>query len=392
MRTGPQTTSTPCRAGLLALAIAVTVLLGAGAGRALAASRLSQKSAKLSPAAAQAAVNQSRALTAYQAMQRAYYNSTTGLYTGADAWPYSQAMAATISLAGLPGLHSRFQPDLIARLSGLQAYADHVDPQPAGYVAQMSHPVSDARFNDDNEWIGIELLRLYHLNHQQPLLSAASGLLDLVDSQWDGDPGTPCPGGLPWQSGNITRVRNTVTTAAGAELGAQLYLTTHDQDDLTWAVQIYNWTRNCLLNPDGLYAGQIGTQGKVTSTEWTYNQGTMIGAGVMLYQATDNGGYLNQAEATAVAALAEFGPQQLADQPVYFNAIYIRNLLLLGGVSGDPRYQRFAQWFADDAWANVRDPSSGLFHAGPAGATGLLDQAAMVQVYALLAEPISSYF
>ena len=46
-------------------------------------------------------------------MQHAYYNATTGLYTQADAWPYSQAMAATISLAGLPGLHSRYQPDLI---------------------------------------------------------------------------------------------------------------------------------------------------------------------------------------------------------------------------------------------------------------------------------------
>ena len=66
--------------------------------------------------------------------------------------------------------------------------------------------------------------------------------------------------------------------------------------------------------------------------------------------------------------------------------------MLLGGTSGDPRYRRAAQRFADDAWANVRDSASGLFFSGPSGTTQLLDQAAMVQVYALLAEAPSAYF
>ena len=40
--------------------------------------------------------------------------------------------------------------------------------------------------------------------------------------------------------------------------------------------------------------------------------------------------------------------------------------------------------FADEAWAHSRDPKTGLFHFGGRGPT-LLDQAAMVQVYAELA-------
>ena len=347
-----------------------------------------RKPAPKGAAAQQAAINEQHALLAYAAMQSAYYAPGTDTYPQAAAWPYSQAMAATISVAALPGQHARYSPDLIARLSGLQVYADHVDAAPAGYV---SAPGGE-RFNDDNEWIGIELLRLYHLNHLPGLLSAASGLLTMVTNQWDTNPAVKCPGGVPWQNIAINGDRNTVSNATAAELGAQLYLTTGDAADLQWAVQMYNWVRGCLSNPNGLYDDHVDGGGNIDQTEWTYNQGTMIGAGVMLYQATHNSAYLAQAEATAQAGLSIYVPAELAVQPVGFDAIYIRNLLLLGGVSGDPRYQRFAQWFANDEWYNVRDPKSGLFLADPDGQTQLLDQAAMVQVYALLAEPPSAYF
>ncbi len=330
-------------------------------------------------------------------MQHAYYVPASGLYRGSPfalAWPYSQAMAATISVAALPGQHVRYRSDLITRLSGLQAYADHADPAPAGYAAQAraSAGKPNTRFNDDNEWIAIELLRLYHLNHQRALLSSATQLFGLVTAQWDQRQDVPCPGGVPWQSLNLNGDRNTVTDAPGAELGAQLYLSTKDAGALGWATRMYAWTRGCLLHADGLYGDHIDGQGQIDDTEWTYNQGAMVGAGVMLYRATHDATYLNEAQATANAALAAFGPAQLAQQPVYFNAIYIRNLLLLSQASGDARYQRFAQAFADDAWKNVRDARTGLFRADPGGATQLLDQASMVQVYSLLAEPTRAYF
>jgi hypothetical protein len=40
--------------------------------------------------------------------------------------------------------------------------------------------------------------------------------------------------------------------------------------------------------------------------------------------------------------------------------------------------------FGDEAWAQARDPHTGLFSFGKSGPT-LLDQAAMIQVYADLA-------
>jgi hypothetical protein len=336
-----------------------------------------------------AARDSQHAIATYQVMQRDYYLPGLNRYRGAFAWPYSQAMGATISVASLPGMHHQLHSDLIARLNGLATYADHVDPAPAGYFSlpHASSPNS-ARFNDDNEWIGIELLRLYHLDRSQTLLDAAGRLMTLVWSQWDSS-ASPCPGGVPWEKLTANGDRNTVSNATGAELGAQLYLYTGQQSYLDEAIQMYNWVRACLLDANGLYADHISADGTIDPTEWTYNQGEMIGAGVMLSKATGNSGYLDQAIATAQTSLATYGPPQLATEPTTFNAIYIRNLLLLGGVSGDPRYARFAQWYADDAWSNVRDPSSGLFRAGPGGTTVLLDQASMAQLYALLAEPPS---
>lgn len=342
--------------------------------------------------------NRSRALAAYAAMQRAYYVPRAGLYRDtsggryAYVWPYSQAMAATISIAALHDLHRRYRPDLQARLAGLESYADHTDAQPAGYTAIAVGGRSASRYNDDNEWIGIELIRLDHLARDPHLLTAASRQFNFVATQWDQRSGVPCPGGVPWQALTPGTTRNTVSNATGAELGAQLYMRTHQLGYLEKAIQMYGWVRSCLLAPNGLYGDHVDDAGALDATQWTYNQGTMIGAGVMLYQATRQPVYLQQAQDTAQAALATFTPEILAQQPLAFDAIYVRNLLLLGAQTGDQRYRSFAAWFAGDAWSNVRDAASGLFLAGPGGTTQLGDQAAMVQVYALLASAPSTYF
>src|SRR5207302_3675103 len=145
------------------------------------------------------------------------------------------------------------------------------------------------------------------------------------------------------QDPNLNGDRNTVSNAPAAELALQLYFVTHRPDYLRNARQLYGWVRGCLMNRDGLYADHIDGDGFIDRTEWTYNQGTMIGAGVMLYQATHNRAYLAQAKATARRALRIFGLVQLVQQPAFFNAIYIRNLRLLAGVTGYLRFSGFAE-------------------------------------------------
>jgi hypothetical protein len=380
-------------------ALALAMLLAAFAPPAARAAphAAAHKPAKRTRASQLEQLYRQRALLSYGSMQRTYYSPGNGLYKGApyaDAWSYSQAMAATISIAALPGMHRQYRGDLIARLQGLHRYADAIDPQPAGYESVVVPPLGPGgdRFNDDNNWIGIELVRLYHVDHNPALLAAADQIFQMVVAQWQADPSQPCPGGAPWRSFEPTSQRNTVTNATGAELGAELYMTRKSADDLMWAQRMYEWVRSCLQNADGLYGDNLTPGQAVDDTEWTYNQGTMIGAGVMLFQATRDRSYLQQALATGHAALHNFDAGMLATQGDGFNAIYIRNLLLLGGASGDPGFATFARWYANDAWDNVRDPSTNLFLSGPGGDTNLLDQAAMTQVNALLAEPASAYF
>jgi len=58
--------------------------------------------------------------------------------------------------------------------------------------------------------------------------------------------------------------------------------------------------------------------------------------------------------------------------------------MLLESTTGGSTYRTAMQSYADSVWAVNRDAASGLFHFG-GDHTPLIDQAAMVQFYAVLA-------
>lgn len=333
-------------------------------------------------------------------MQKAYYIPSRHLYSGAPfsfLWPFSQALAATVAVSNIPHMHRRYGADLAALLQGLQNYWNYAAGQPSGYLSGVAPPlgvVAD-RYNDDNEWVALELLRIYHRDHSAPLLRTAEELFELITQTWNASPTAPCPGGIPFTDLARGGDRNTVSNAPGAELGAQLYLTTRRRVYLRWAKRMYSWVRTCMLKPSGLYADHIGASGKVDPTEWTYNQGTMIGAGVMLYEATREPVFLRAARRGARASYSRFRGAAIIGQPLAFNAIYLRNLLLLAAATHDSKYRSFARGYANYAWRALRDPHTNLF-VDPSGAsdptTRLLDQASLVQVFGMLAAPADSYF
>jgi len=117
----------------------------------------------------------------------------------------------------------------------------------------------------------------------------------------------------------------------------------------------------------------------------------MIGAGTLLFQATHDAGYLYEARQTAKAALAYFTPQRLGGENPFFVSVYFRNLLYLDSVTHDPPGPRIAQAYVDYAWTHLR-LANNLFVAGSPAAAQLLVQAAIVQIYALLSSPPSTYF
>ncbi len=356
-----------------------------------------------------------RALIAYEAMQKAYYIAGSGLYEGEPfsfLWPFSQALAATVTLsripsfATIPGLSNTFTHELNARLIGLRSYLDTANsgapegtftstlPAFDGTVAPPAGP-GGAKYYDDNEWVGIELVRIYELTHSASALGVAEGIMAFVMAGWQttGPEGEElaCPGGVPFSNAIENTERNTVTDGPGAELALQLYRITGNATYLQFAEQAYNWVRTCLLSENGLYADHIGPHGGVEETYWSYNQGSMIGAGVLLDQATHNSAYLYQARQTAATALAYFTPERLGGENPFFVSVYFRNMLYLDSVTHDPPGPKLAQPYVEYAWQHLR-LSNDVFVFGSPPSGQLLVQAAIVQIYGLLSSSPSTYF
>jgi hypothetical protein len=364
--------------------------------------------------------NPARALLAFKTMQQNFYIPGSGLYKGEPysfLWPFSQAFAATVSLAHIPGESSALAHELRVRMFGLQRYWEaSAHPSPGASSEQSTEQSKIASlaplpsfagtvapplgaggtsYYDDNEWVGIELARLYELSHEAFALQQARQIMAFVMAGWQtttpsGKP-LACPGGVPFSNSPTNNSRNTVTDGPAAELGVQLYRITGESQYLAFARMAYGWVRQCLLAPNGLYADHMMNNGEVEPLQWSYNQGTMMGAGTLLYQATGEASYLYQARQTAKAALAYYSTEKLELENPFFASVYLRNLLYLDSVSHDPPGPKLVQAYVNYAWQNLR-LSNNLFVSGSPSTSTLLGQAAIVQLYALLSTPAATYF
>jgi hypothetical protein len=364
-----------------------------------------KKPSKHAPKKPKLPVNAERAQLAFQVMQKTYYIEGSGLYKGEPfsfLWPFSQALAATVSMANIPSLKSSYGPELRARLVGLKSYLDlNNSGLPEGtftstlaaYDGTVAPPEGPGgtKYYDDNAWIGIELARIYEQNHEAAILGGAEAIMAFEMAGWDTQPGIACPGGIPFSNASEGIERNTVTNAPTAELALQLYRLTGNTQYLQFAEMAYEWVRACLTEPNGLYADHIGLRGKVEPTEWSYNQGAMIGAGVLLYQATHNSAYLYQARQTAKAAIGYYTSERLGQENPFFASVYFRNMLYLDSVTHDPPGTKLVQGYVNYAWEHLR-LSDDVFVFGSPATAQLLVQAAIAQDYALLSTSPTTYF
>ncbi len=104
---------------------------------------------------------------------------------------------------------------------------------------------------------------------------------------------------------------------------------------------MYQWAQDCLLAPNGLYWDHIDLAGNIEKTQWSYNQGVMLGAGVLLFKATGDHRYLRDAKSVANASLAFYNTREiLAKNGAAFNSIWFKNLLILDTVAPTPATAR----------------------------------------------------
>ena len=334
--------------------------------------------------------------TATLAAIRQHFETVGGHFR--EAWPSAPDASTTLwpltqTESGLT-LAARLTGQPIAPLTAFDPYWDAA-ASPPGYSASMQPPngSGDRKFFDDNAWTGLALVQAYRLSADPAELARARQLFDFSVSGWDHDPTHADPGGVWWsqQMPNPRFIhRNAVSTASSAELGLQLYETGGRSEPyyLDWATRMYTWVNAYLRGPNGLYNDHVDLAGVVDPGQLTYNQGTMIGASVLLYRTSGDSAMLQRARKVADTSLEVFGPD--FNQPPAYNAIFFRNLLLLAAETGDERYRAATQAYADRVWDELRDPSTGLFdfvygRSQSAEPHRLLDQAAMLQIYAALA-------
>jgi hypothetical protein len=352
----------------------------------------------------------SRTLEAYAAMQRYFYSSSSGRYRdtpqaseSSDLWPFSQGLTATVSVASIPGELARLQGVMSAQLRGLGGYLTTAVPVAvASTEALQSLPhyeatvastgAGETAFYDDNDWVGLALVRMYALTHDEVTLALAEQIMSFEMAGWSNEPGEICPGGIPHSDmPPDDQNRSTISTAPAAELAVELYRITHETSYLQFAQTAYAWVRGCLLGPEGLYADHIEETGEIDPETWSYNQGVMIGAGALLFQATGVQSYLEQASLLAKQALAAFPLSQLAAENPFFASVFLRNLLYLDSILHEESGRKLAQEYVAWAWESLLE-KNGLVLSASGAPSELLGQSAIVQICALLAIPPSSYF
>ncbi len=342
------------------------------------------------------ATDQQEAVSTFKALQQNLYQSSADLYSGSPTntcgtysclWPFTNATAGTVFLYGTPG-GSTYLKKVAARLVGLGHYADPTEISPSGmsqppaYQSAVAPPLGPggSTYFDDNGWVGLDLIHAYHLTSNSTDLTLAQDEFNFATSGWDMSTTDGCPGGVFWEDVAGSQ-RNATANGANAELGLELSRLTGNTSDLTWATRMYQWAVTCLGTASGLYDDHVNSDGSVNTTIWSYNQGVMVGAGVLLYHATGTSTYLAQAEQTATAAVTYFGTgSTLVNQGPAFNAIYFRNLFLLDKVAPNAAYRSDAQSFASYMWTQ-RQAGTGLIDPQ----YGVNGTAPMIEIFSLLA-------
>jgi hypothetical protein len=333
------------------------------------------------------------------------YDEGLPVRAAAQLWPFARALVATLDVAGIgSGLPGSLDINglIDEHLDTLERYWDPAGPRPA-YCSDISGASRRGdRYYDDNAWVGLALVQHERLRPGSGSLDRAQDLFQFAVSGWDQG-----QGGVFWcEQGRGTGVRNhdrnTVSNAPNAEIGLHLAELGRPVgtagigpgDMFQWVLDNLDASRDSQAPGTGPFWDKVRGDGTIDRAIWSYNQGSMLGASVLLAR-TGSGresAHLERAEQIARKALHRFAGTHRQGNPAFL-AIFLRNLLLLHGVTGDEelRGQIMAALseFGEIAWARGQSGRRSLLGLG--GGPKLLEQSAYVQALALLAWDPGSY-
>lgn len=291
-------------------------------------------------------------------------------------WPLCALIQATNEMETL-------EPKKEYMLPVVTAIDKYVNDQPParGYQATAFNGKPDDRYYDDDEWVAIAYLDAYNRTHAKKYLEEAESISRFLLSGLD----TVAGGGFYWRERDKAS-KNTCSNGPGILVMLQLYKVTHKESYLKTALEVYEWTNKVLQAPSGVYYDNISIRSKrLGKAIFTYNTGTMLESNVLLYQITKDKKYLSEAQRVAAAGIEQFFKNgRLPNGNYWFNAVMLRGYQALYKADRNKQWIDFYHADADAIWKDERDPLTNQL--GPKSEKRLIDQAAMIEIYARLEE------
>jgi len=209
---------------------------------------------------------------------------------------------------------------------------------------------------DDMEWMALASIRAYEATGLTRYKTLAIRLWDWIKDGWTDTKF----GGIMWEI-NSPNSKNACSNAPAIIIAARLYKMTGEEEYLTWAKRIYNWTGQHLVDNTVGYVWD-GYGNYNVGNVYTYNIGTWVGGCLELYLITGEEVYLNRAIKSAnlvVNDIKKFSPYGIlyngenSGDGGLFKGIFMRYLsqMILHGGLKDEVKNNYINYFRDNGIA-----------------------------------------
>lgn len=229
-----------------------------------------------------------------------------------------------------------------------------------GFIKQYPDWTTN-KYNDDIMWWAIACTRAYRLTNEDRYLKKAKDSFDFV---YDHFLDSTFGGGLYWL--NQRTSKNSCINSPAAIAAARLAVLLKDDSYLEKAKGLYAWQKKTLTDGNGKVFDNIRfdkakNEPRIAKFSLTYNQGTFIGAAVLLFQETKDKTYLDDAIKTVEwtkANLCVTDRQILKSEGQgdggAFKGIFVRYMKRLINDCGRDEFLPWMKENAAAAWSNRR--------------------------------------
>lgn len=237
--------------------------------------------------------------------------------------------------------------------TGDEKYAAVIEETYTAFMADNGPTWEKNPFNDDIMWAVIAMTRAYKLTGIQKYLDTAKANFALT---WDRAYSKDLGGGLFWRIEN--QCKNACVNGPGAIAACLLGEALGEEAYFEKAKSLIEWMVATIYEEDGHVYDSIGMDGRKNPWASTYNQGTFIGANMLLYKHYGDKKFDNYAAAAADYAMnvmyhgGIMNNENTGNDLIGFKGILSRWLSRYAKAADKPVYIEWLRQNADAAYAN----------------------------------------